>query len=88
MVLIRQKLGLRGLILPPVQMIADALGSAGKQLSLLVTVLLGNLLFYVKLWLVRAGPEERIYRATSWRRLGCLAATATDAVFVETWKIL
>ena len=80
MVLIRQKLGLRGLILPPVLVIG--LGSAGKQLYLLVAVLLCNLLFYVKLCLLRAGPEERIYRATSWRGLGCLAATATDAVFV------
>ena len=76
-----------GLILPGL-LIAEAQGSAGEQLPFLFTILLCYLLLDVKLWLLHAGSEERIYRASSWGGLGSLAATPTDALFVETWEIL
>lgn len=65
MVLIRQELGLRGLILQAL-LIGEAVGPTGEQLSLFVAVLLCYLLLDVKLWLLHAGPEKRIYRASSW----------------------
>jgi hypothetical protein len=64
-VLIRQELGLRGLILHAL-LIAEAEGPTCEQLSFFVAVLLCYLLLDVKLWLLHAGPEKRIYRASSW----------------------